>query len=162
VTVDEDFSEYVAARWPSLVRSAVLLGCQRAEAEDVAQTTLIRCYLAWSRVRRARDRDAYVYRVLVNVLKKSHGRRWWGEQPTAVTPEAAQEPADLETGIDLRHALAGLTADHRAVLVLRFVADLSERQVAEVLGIPAGTVKSRVSRALASIDPAGLREEETR
>lgn len=162
MTVDEEFSEYAAARWPSLVRSATLLGCQEAEAEDVAQTTLVRCYLAWGRVRRTRDRDAYVYRVLVNVVKKSHRRRWWGEQPTAAIPDRSADAPDLELGIDLRRVLAGMSADHRAVLVLRFAADLSERQVAEVLGIPPGTVKSRVSRALASIDPAGLREEETR
>lgn len=162
MTVDEEFSEYAVARWPALVRSATLLGCPEAEAEDVAQSTLIRCYLAWGRVRRARDRDAYVYRVLVNVLRMSHRRRWWGEHPTASTPELAAQPLDLETGIDLRRVLAGLSADHRAVLVLRFAAGLSERQVAEVLGIAPGTVKSRVSRALASIDQAGLREEETR
>jgi RNA polymerase sigma factor (sigma-70 family) len=51
----------------------------------------------------------------------------------------------------VRQALLGLSRDHREVLVLRFYADLSERQVAEVLRVPAGTVKSRTARALAAL-----------
>ena len=68
---DDDFSQYVAARWPRLVRSAVLLGCNRVEAEDIAQTTLERCLLSWARVQRAEDRDAYVHRILINTLTSS-------------------------------------------------------------------------------------------
>ncbi|MFT3872491.1 MAG: sigma-70 family RNA polymerase sigma factor [Nocardioides sp.] len=57
----------------------------------------------------------------------------------------------------LTRALQQLSAEHREVLVLRFVADLSEAQVAAVLGVPAGTVKSRVARAIARIDTEALR-----
>ena len=150
---DEDFSAYVDARRATLVRSAVLLGCSYAEAEDVVQTAFIRCYRAWDKVRRASDVDAYVYRVLVNSLTESRRRRWWGERPSADLPEArgqdAAEAAVLSATV--RQALLKLSQQHRAVLVLRFFADLSETQVAEALGIPAGTVKSRVSRALAQL-----------
>ena len=55
--------------------------------------------------------------------------------------------------------LLGLTLDQRTALVLRFVTDLTEQQTAEVLGIPLGTIKSRVSRALAAIDHTELTEE---
>ena len=54
---DEVFSEFVAARWPRLVRSAVLLGCSQAEAEDLAQTTLERCLMKWSKVQRDQGQD---------------------------------------------------------------------------------------------------------
>ena len=107
------------------------------------------------------DVDAYVYRTVLNCWHKSHRRRWWGEVPTEVLPEVvpAEDVTDL---VLLRQALEGelarLTPEHREVLVLRFVADLSEPQVAEVLDIPIGTVKSRVSRALSHIDLAALRE----
>ncbi len=148
---DEDYAAYVGARWSALVRSAVLLGCSLPEAEDLVQTTLTRCYANWEKVARAADREAYVYRVLVNGLSKSRRRRWWGEQPTAEVPQAPRD--DHASGVVLRHALQtalrGLSADHRTVLVLRFFADLSERETAEVLGVAPGTVKSRTSRALA-------------
>ncbi|CAN5607806.1 SigE family RNA polymerase sigma factor [soil metagenome] len=163
--MSDDFATYISARWPALVRSALLLGCSREEAEDVVQTALIRCYRSWDKVTRASDTDAYVYRTLINVLTKSRKRRWWGEEPTA-------EPADVERpdtteSLAVRHTVAAtlsrMSPEHRAVLVLRFFADLSERQVAEVLGVPPGTVKSRTARALATAsrdaDLAQLYEE---
>jgi DNA-directed RNA polymerase specialized sigma24 family protein len=68
VDSDDDFSEYVAARWARLVRSAVLLGCPHAEVEDLVQTTLERCLVKWRKVQRADDRDAYVHRILINTF----------------------------------------------------------------------------------------------
>jgi len=157
---NEDFATYMRARWAPLVRSLVLLGCPKDEAEDVTQTALARCYASWARVRRADDIDAYVYRTLLNTWAGSRRRRWWGERPTERVPEGQQN--DQTSTVDLRAALTGalaeLSADHRQVLVLRFVADLTEPQVAAVLGIPVGTVKSRVARAIARIDAQQLRE----
>jgi len=159
VTKDADYSAYVSARWHTLVRSVVLLGVARHEAEDVVQTALERCYRSWRSVSAAADPDAYVYRVVVNTLLTSRKRRWWGERPTAATPEPAPVDDVAERaviGASVLSALARLSQEHRDVLVLRFFADLSEMQTSEALGIPAGTVKSRVSRALAQFaaDPA--------
>ncbi|WP_193605889.1 SigE family RNA polymerase sigma factor [Nocardioides dongkuii] len=162
---DEDFAAYMRARWGDLVRTLVSLGCDPHEAEDVAQTALARCLRSWDRVRAADDVDAYVYRTLLNCWSTSRRRRWWGEQPTDTLPEP--EPRHGGTGLDttvaersaLVSALSGLSADHRAVLVLRFGADLTEAQTAEALGVAVGTVKSRVSRALASIERRHLSEE---
>lgn len=147
----DDFTAYVAARRPRLVRTAVLLGCPEAEAEDVVQTALARCLKAWHRVVRADNRDAYVHRVLVNALHDARSRRWQGELPTAVLPEQATGDPDVTEGLVVRRALAGLRPQHREALVLRFYADLSEGQAAEVLGVPPGTVKSRTARALAAL-----------
>ena len=159
---DADFAEYAAGRWAPLVRSAVLLGCSHADAEDLAQVTLLKAWRSWGRVRRADDPDGYLYRILVNTLSTSRRRRWWGERPADRTPDLAV--ADGSAEVDLRdtvvRALGGLPPDQRAVLVLRFVGDLSERATAEALGIPVGTVKSRVSRALAAIDLTELAQEE--
>lgn len=79
---DEEYSAYVSARWSTLMRSAILLGCQVHEAEDLVQATLVKCYVAWDKVRKAHDKDAYVYRVLVNT--HTSNRRRYGEDGPAV------------------------------------------------------------------------------
>jgi RNA polymerase sigma-70 factor (sigma-E family) len=160
---DDDFSAFVEARWSHLVVFARYLGCAPGEDEDLVQTALIRCYRSWSKVRRADRVDAFVHRTMVRVHAKSRRRRWHGEIPSAALPEHADGGTDIatEARADLRRLLSGLTEEHRAVLVLRYVMDQSERQTADILGIPVGTVKSRVSRALASIDTAEIREETT-
>ncbi len=86
-----DFTEYVAPRRTGLVRSAVLLGCPLAEAEDVVQTALMWCYRSWAGVQKAGTPEAYVYTVLVNTLRDSWGRRWNGEVPTGELPDHETE-----------------------------------------------------------------------
>lgn len=150
---DGDFSAYAAARWPTLVRSAVFLGCSPHEAQDLAQTTLMRCYASWPRVQRADDRDGYVYKILLNSLRDSRSRRWWGELPTQALPElaSADETGAIDVADAVHRALANLSRAHRDVVVLRYFAHLSEQQTARALGIAPGTVKSRLSRALAQL-----------
>ncbi|WP_134765745.1 SigE family RNA polymerase sigma factor [Nocardioides sp. 1609] len=150
---DGEFSAYAAARWGALVRSGVVLGCTVEEAHDLAQTTLLRCYTAWRRVRRADDRDAYVYRMLLNCHRDSRRRRWWGEQPTETLPDhAVPDTTDQVAVADaVRRALDDLSPVNREAVVLRYYANLTEAQVADVLQIAPGTVKSRLSRAVAQL-----------
>ena len=152
----EAYVAFAAARWRSLVRSAVLLGCDLHEAEDLAQATLLRCFVKWSQVERADDRDAYVARVMLNLHRQSRRRRWWREVPSDNTPDRPGDPPTLDGTEAVRQALAGLSREHREVLVLRIYLELPERETAAVLGIPAGTVKSRLARALSRLatDPA--------
>jgi RNA polymerase sigma-70 factor (sigma-E family) len=155
---EAELGEYVAARWPRLVRAAVLLGCTPHEAEDVVQAALVRCLVHWRRVRAADDHDAYVHRILVNTLTDTHRRRSRSELPTSRFPERAV--ADATGSIDdrdaLDRALDRLTPDQRQVVVLRYYLHLTERQMADALGVAPGTVKSRLSRALAALaaDPS--------
>ncbi|GAA1126559.1 SigE family RNA polymerase sigma factor [Nocardioides aquiterrae] len=150
---DEDFTAFAGARWAALVRSGIVLGCTPEEAQDLAQTALLRCYTAWRKVAAADDRDAYVYRILVNCHRDSRRRRWWGERPAARLPDrgAADHAARVEVADAVHRALADLTASHREVVVLRYYADLGEQRTAEILGISPGTVKSRLARALACL-----------
>ena len=155
---DSDFAAYAREAWGSLVRSAVFLGCNPVDAEDLAQTTLVRCYTAWPSVVRADNRTAYVYRVLVNCLRDSQRRRWRLERPTERMPDRPHvfetqrdETVAVEIADAVHRALAGLTKPNRDVVVLRYFAGLSEQQTAAALEIPPGTVKSRLSRALAHL-----------
>lgn len=165
---EQDFVEYAGAQWGALVRSAVFLGCGVHEAQDVAQSTLERCWSHWGRVQRADDRDAYVFRMLLHCLRDTHRRRSSTERPTATFPDTGTpDPTEAFALADSVHrALGVLTPEHREVVVLRYFADLSERQTAEALRLAPGTVKSRLSRALARLaldtDLAALREGDPR
>jgi RNA polymerase sigma factor (sigma-70 family) len=77
-----------------------------------------------------------------------------GEVPSAVVPDVVvSDAADrIAVRADVRAALDALSPAHREVLVLRYYADLSERQVGEALGVPVGTVKSRAARGLAALE----------
>jgi len=150
---DDDFSEFVAARWSRLVRAAILLGCSPVEAEDIVQSALERCLLNWPRVERATDPDAYVHRVLINTFTSTRRRRWTGERPVARVPD---EPAPDSTGqVDdadaLLRALELLPSDQRVAVVLRYYAMLTEAQMATALDVAPGTVKSRLSRAFRAL-----------
>lgn len=153
-----EFDEFAAAMWPRLVRTGVLLGADPHAAEDLAQTTLARCYAAWAKVARADSPEAYVHRMLINAHTSSRRRLWWREQPEAELPDAELRGHDhaVAQSDDLRTALRRLPLGQRQVVVLRYFADLTEAQTAAALGISPGTVKSRASRALAALarDPA--------
>ena len=78
---EQEFTEYVGTRWPRLVRTAVLLGCTRAEAEAVVGAALSCCLARWSEVRRAEDREAHVHHALVDAFRTERREHWPGEHP---------------------------------------------------------------------------------
>ena len=150
---DVELGDFVVERWDRLVYAAVLLGCQKAEAEDVAQSTLERCLRKWSYIRRAHDIDAYVHRILINTWTSSRRRRWNGERPSSYIPDRTGR--DDTVGVDdadaIVRALAQLPVNQRQAVVLRYYAHLSEEQMATALTVAPGTVKSRLSRALKAL-----------
>lgn len=150
---DEEYAEFVGDRWHRFVRSAVLLGCSQAEAEDLAQTALMRCYVAWSKVRRADDPDAYAYRILLNCFRDSRRRMWKGERPTEELPEqaTADSTESIAVADSVDRALARLSTTAREAVVLRYYAQLGEREMAQAMGVAQGTIKSRLSRALSEL-----------
>jgi RNA polymerase sigma-70 factor (sigma-E family) len=153
VDTDGDFSAYAGARWGALVRSAVVLGCSLQDAQDLVQTTLIKCYVGWPAVAQAGNRDAYVYRMLLNSYRDSRRRRWWGERATEQLPDFRND--DLTGEVDVadavHRALSDLPKAQREVVVLRYLAHLTEQQTASILNVAPGTVKSRLSRALTQL-----------
>jgi RNA polymerase sigma-70 factor (sigma-E family) len=150
---EEGFAEFATANARRLRHAARLLTGDDGRAEDLLQTALARTYLRWDRIR-ADDPIAYVRRVLYTAHADGWRRRWRGEYPTAEPPDvpaAGDHAAQTVERDRLRAALAGLSARERAVVVLRFYEDLSERETAAALGIATGTVKSTCSRALAKL-----------
>ncbi len=151
-TSEARFAEFVRTQWRDLVRAAVFLGASPHEAEDLAQQTLVRCYASWQRVTDASNRDAYVYRMLLNQLRDVRRTRWWRSRVDVEADSPVDDASSQVVVADAVHqALAGLTKEQREVVVLRYFVQLTEAQTAAALGIPAGTVKSRLSRALAAL-----------
>lgn len=153
-TSAEHFCAYVAARYPSLVRSSYLITGSRADAEDLVQSALAKTWLALPRLREPRALDAYVRRTLVNTQRSTWRRHRVQELPTEELPEP-REAASVPPGA-LRHdeiwaALLRLPRQQRAALVLRYYEERSEAETAELLGVTVGTVKSTTSRALSRL-----------
>lgn len=163
---DAGFAEFATANARRLRHIARLLTGDRDRAEDLVQITLARAYRRWDRIR-ADDPMAYVRRILVNAHTEWWRRRWRYELPADRLPDrtAAGDLAGDQADRDqLARALALLAPRERAVVVLRFYADLTEREIAHALGVAPGTVKSTCARALAKlrISPHLTESETTR
>jgi len=160
---DVEFADWMAARQGALVRTAYLLTGSQHAAEDLVQTTLTKLYLAWDRIADRQHVDAYARRALVNEHRSTWRRaRRRLEVLSEAPPETGQEHAtyDGEREVVWRFVQA-LPPRQRAVVVLRYYEDLSEAEIAELLGISTGTVKSQASRALAALrERVPAREED--
>lgn len=148
---EDDFRTFVAARSPSLLWFAHLLTGERHAAEDVVQTALAKTALGWSRVRRKENPEGYIRRAIVNTHLNAQRRKPWREQPREHIPEdveARRPEAEVDDRDAMWHALDSLPPRQRAVLVLRYYEDLSEADIADVLGCSRGTVKSQAAKGL--------------
>lgn len=154
------FDAFVAASSDRLLRTAYLLCGDRGHAEDLVQTALLRTARRW---RTAREQpEAYARRVVVNLAKD----RWrtLARRPAEAALESDVEVQPDEAVLDrdvLLRATRELPDGQRAVLVLRFLDDLSVEDTAAALGCSTGTVKSQTSRALERLRAALTSQKET-
>jgi RNA polymerase sigma-70 factor (sigma-E family) len=149
------FDDFVAARAGTLLSYAHLLTGQRASAEDLVQSALVRTLSSWSRVRNKGNPEGYVRRTMARLqINTWRGR---GRHPEVLVPVLLDtdpdgapgvRPGDYDERDAMWAALATLPARQRAVLVLRYYEDLSEADIADVLGCSRGTVKSQASKGL--------------
>ena len=147
------FDEYAAGAWPWLYRYAYLLAGNHADAEDIAQQTLVKAYRSWSRIQKADSPTAYLRRIVTTTFL-SHQRpmRHRLELLTDAPPETGQAPPGTpEDRMALWPHVKDLPERQRAVIVLRYYEELSEKDIARVLGCTRGTVKSTAHRALKSL-----------
>jgi RNA polymerase sigma-70 factor (ECF subfamily) len=145
---------YNLARW--LVRDP-------AEAEDLVQETFLRALRGFHQFRAGTNLRAWLFQILRNTFFTQYRKR--GREPEAVDPDVldtmairlgpasgAGSPSGASSGtlsVDLRAALEHLPDDYRAVVVLADVEDFTMTEVADIMGCPVGTVKSRLFRARA-------------
>jgi RNA polymerase sigma-70 factor (sigma-E family) len=151
---DADFSEFFHAARPRLFRTALAIAGDHGLAEDALQSALIKAYSSWHRVRAADSPEAYVRRMVVNEVLGWRRHGWWHrERPRerVETGACASPEGRVVQRLTLWEAVQGLPVRQRAVVVLRYYEDLTEVQIAEVLGCSRGTVKSQASDALATL-----------
>ena len=145
---EEEFVAFVRARQTALLRTAYLLTGHTQDAEDLVQVALVKVASAW---RRVENPDAYVRQVLVRENVSRWRRRRWREVLVDRPREESAPGVDPTLRLTLQEALGRLAPRQRAVIVLRYLDDLSERETAEALGVAVGTVKSQSRDALARL-----------
>ena len=145
---EQEFRQFVTSRQTSLLRTAYLLTGSLHSAEDLLQTALTKTYLAWPRIKDKSLAERYVRTTMSRTWVSWWRRRSHDERATATLPEVPFHDAAGEDRDEVWQALATLSVRQRAVLVLRFYEDLSESEIADVLGCSPGAVKSHASRGL--------------
>lgn len=158
LTSEEEFSAYVRERRASLYATAYHLTGDRFAAEDLLQSALFSTYRAWDRITDKAAVGGYMRRTMTNLHISAWRRRKVNEYPTEEMPETVGD-TDAMGGTELRavlwQALAKLPETQRTMLVLRYYEGRTDPEIADVLNISVGTVKSSIWRALRR-----LREDE--
>lgn len=149
---DDELERFVRGRAGALLRYGYVLTGNPHDAADLTQEALARLGMAWPRVRHRADPEAYV-RTTMARLHISRWRRLRREVLVGEPPERAHDDAGLDRAIDdgMWQALAGLPTKQRAVLVLRYYEQLSDDEIAVMLGTSRVTVRTQAHRALAKL-----------
>ncbi|MFI2643025.1 SigE family RNA polymerase sigma factor [Streptomyces sp. NPDC018610] len=155
---EAEFTAYVQERRASLYATAYHLTGDRFEAEDLLQSALFSTYRAWDRISDKAAVGGYLRRTMTNLHISAWRRRKLNEYPTEELPETPGD-TDAMRGTELRavlwQALARLPELQRTMLVLRYYEGRTDPEIADILGISVGTVKSSIWRSLRR-----LREDE--
>jgi RNA polymerase sigma-70 factor (sigma-E family) len=151
---EDDIDTFLAARWSSLFRLACLLTGSPTEADDLLQESLVKVYLRWTKISRTQVPEAYVRRMIVNTLvsrsRRPYKRRELLEGTIAAMAVGSSEDIVLDRA-QVWPLVCALPVRQRAVIVLRYYEDMSEQEIADVLGCSTGSVKSQAHDALTSL-----------
>lgn len=162
---DEAFAVLVGPRLDHAYGLAWHLLGHAPDAEDACQEALLAAWSAWPRLRDPARFDAWFDRILVNTciehlrLRARRPQATLPDEPDIAARDALQGAVERDA---VGRALSGLSPEHRAAVVLRFWADLSTDAIAERLGVPAGTVRSRLHYALGALRSELERERTAR
>ena len=148
--------------WPRAYRAAYLVVHDSAAAEDIAQEAFLAAVRSLDRFDRRRPFGPWLHRIVVNrAIDWSRARTLRRESGEAgLATVAAPTPPSNPHARSLATALAELSPEHRAVIVLRHLLDYTPGEIAELLGLPRGTVNSRLRRGLDEL--AGRIEEDVK
>lgn len=155
------FEEFLAARLDPLLRYATVITCNGHLAEDVVQEVMLRAQRHWSRIAAMDAPEQYVRRMIVNEFLSWRRRRSTTSSvpfdPVALSTIPAPERGGTEAVDDrqvLLQLIAALPPKQRAVIALKYYEDLSDGEIAAVLGCRPASVRSQASRAVAALRQA--------
>jgi RNA polymerase sigma factor (sigma-70 family) len=157
-----EFDEFYEAVYPRVSATLVVAFGDRDLAADATDEAFVRAYAAWDRVSRMGAPDGWVFRVALNVGRRQArkaSRRRTAEQRAV---EGFAMPVTPPSVLDFAERVAGLPNRQRVAVVLRYVADLREQDIAEVMGVRRGTVASLLTaahRSLRTTDQTASQEE---
>jgi RNA polymerase sigma-70 factor (ECF subfamily) len=141
-----DLEALFRLHWPGAFRAAFLVVHDTAAAEDIAQESFLAAVRNLDRFDRRRPFGPWLHRIVVNrAIDWTRARQLRAETELVDAPAPERAPALDDSVLD---ALAALTPEHRAVIVLRHLLDYTPGEIAELLGLPRGTVNSRLRRGL--------------
>lgn len=153
-TTRAEFDDFVLARSPALHRAAYLMVGDVSLAQDLVQEALTKTYVAWPRLHRASNAEAYTRKAITTTAISWFRRKSWSnERAVASLPEHAtggHDDAVVQRSL-LWTGLQCLPPRQRAAIVLRYYEDLTEAQTAQAMGCAVGTVKSQVAAGLAKL-----------
>ena len=160
-----DLEALFRAHWPRAYRAAYLVVHDAAGAEDVAQEAFLAAVRALDRFDSNRTFGPGLHRIVVNrafdwARARALRREVGAEEAVATAPAPEAGDVAARPSEDVLAALASLTPDHRAVIVLRYLLEYSPGEISRILDLPRGTVNSRLRRALDSLQGL-VREEES-
>ncbi|MGI9110789.1 MAG: RNA polymerase sigma factor [Gaiellaceae bacterium] len=146
-----DLEALFRLHWPRAFRAAFLVVHDAAAAEDIAQESFLAAVRALDRFDRRRPFGPWLHRIAVNrAIDWSRAQQLRGETELLDVVAAPAEPAPLDGS--LLASLGALPPEHRAVIVLRHLLEYTPGEIAELLGLPRGTVNSRLRRGLDSLE----------
>jgi RNA polymerase sigma-70 factor, ECF subfamily len=141
-----DLEALFRMHWPQAYRAAYLVTHDAGAAEDIAQESFLAAIRALDRFDRRRPFGPWLHRIVVNrAIDWTRARKLRGEVELVDVLPAPDTP---RTGDDTYAALARLAPEHRAVIVMRYLLELTPGEIAEALDLPRGTVNSRLRRGL--------------
>jgi RNA polymerase sigma-70 factor (sigma-E family) len=153
-TISTEFTTFVAERQRPLLRFATALSGDPRQAEELVADALSKAWERWDRISAMEYPQAYVRKIVVNDFLSWH-RRIRRTNTVAELADYADETSDHASAHAARaaliHRLGSLPRKQRATLLLRFDEDMSDEQIAELLGCSTATVRSNTSRALATL-----------
>jgi RNA polymerase sigma-70 factor, ECF subfamily len=141
-----DLEALFRAHWPRAFRAAYLVAHDAAAAEDIAQESFLAAIRSLDRFDRRRPFGPWLHRIVVNrAIDWTRARKLRGEVELSESIATAPEPSEPD---ETRAALVRLPPEQRAVIVMRYVLELTPGEIAEALDLPRGTVNSRLRRGL--------------
>lgn len=155
-----DLVAFCAAQHPSVVGTLTLFVGDPQVAQELAQDVFVVVCRRWDEVRTLDRPGPWVHRVAMNLAASWFRRRSAERRATARLERRREIAPQSEEATALRDLVASLPPDERAVIALRYFADLDVADTAAVLGVPTGTVKTRTRRALGSLRAAGFQVED--